>query len=170
LHTHTRTHTNTHIYKHTQTHTRTLCDTSPAAQAILPSYDYQSRKPDLKTTLLFYAHVCVCLWGRACLWGHMSEEWRGKHHLHFYCAFVTIRKRGFSSFPPAAPALSCHASHKSHLCQVSRVNSSFSSVIGHKTRKKKAAGHCSRQNIITSASTVLPAILHVRLGALREQQ
>jgi len=34
----------------------------------------------------------------------------------------------------------------------------------------KAAGHCSRQNIITSASTVLPAILNVRLGALREQQ
>jgi len=74
------------------------------------------------------------------------------------------------SFPPAAPALSCHASHRSHLCQVSQVNSSFSSVIGHKTRKKKAAGHCSRQNIITSASTVLPAILNVRLGALREQQ
>jgi len=34
----------------------------------------------------------------------------------------------------------------------------------------KAAGHCSRQNIITSASTVLPAILNVRLGAQREQQ
>jgi len=74
------------------------------------------------------------------------------------------------SFPPAAPVQSCHASHRSHLCQVSRVNSSFSNVIGHKTRNKKAAGHCSRQNIITSASTVLPAILNVRLGALREQQ
>ena len=74
------------------------------------------------------------------------------------------------SFPPPATALSCHANHRSHLCQVSRVNSSFSSVIGYKTRQKKAAGHCSRQNIITSASTVLPAILNVRLGALREQQ
>jgi len=74
------------------------------------------------------------------------------------------------SFSPAAPALSCHASHRGHLCQVSRANSSFSSVIGHKTRQKQAAGHCSRQNIITSASTVLPAILNVRLGALREQQ
>jgi len=74
------------------------------------------------------------------------------------------------SFPPAAPALSCHASHRGHLCQVSRVNSSFSSVIGHKARKKKAARHCWRQNIITPASTVLPAILNVQLGALREQQ
>jgi len=75
-----------------------------------------------------------------------------------------------SSFPPAAPAPSCHASHRGHMCQVSRVNSSFSSVIGHKTREKSATGHCSRQNIIASASTVLPAILNVRLGALREQQ
>jgi len=43
------------------------------------------------------------------------------------------------SFPPAAPAMSCHASHRSHLCQVSRVNSSFSSVIVHKTRNKKGS-------------------------------
>ena len=74
------------------------------------------------------------------------------------------------SFPPAAPVLSCHASQRGHFCQVSRVNSSFSSVIGHKTRQKKAAGHFWQQNIITSASTVLPAILNVRLFALREQQ
>jgi len=84
------------------------------------------------------------------------------------CMAMAWRVLSRYSFPPAAPALSCHASHRGHLCQVSRVNASFSSVIGHKARKKQAAGHCSLQNLITSASTVLPAILNVRLGALRE--
>jgi len=41
---------------------------------------------------------------------------------------------------------------------------------GSRARKKQAAGHCPRQNIIASTSTVLPAILNVRLGALREHQ
>ena len=62
------------------------------------------------------------------------------------------------------------ASHRGHFCQVSQANSWFLSDIGHTTRKKKATGHCSRQNIIKSASKVLPAILNVLLGALRHQQ
>jgi len=51
-----------------------------------------------------------------------------------------------ASFPPAAPASCCHVGHRSHMCPIFRVNSSFSSVIRRKRRQKHAVQHCPRHN------------------------
>ena len=75
-----------------------------------------------------------------------------------------------ASFPPAAPALRCHVGHRSHMCPVFRVNSSFSSVIRRKRRQKHAVQHCPRHNLFTWASMLISARVNVPLGALRQQQ
>ena len=73
-------------------------------------------------------------------------------------------------FPPAAPASRCNVGHRSHMCPVFRVNSSFSSVIRHKRRQRHAVQHCLRHNLFTWASMLIYAIVNVLLGALRQQQ
>jgi len=82
----------------------------------------------------------------------------------------TAKSWSRSSFPAAAPASRCHVNHGGHMWPVFRVNSSFSSVIGRKRRQKHAVQHCPRHNLITWASILIPALLNVLLGALRQQR
>jgi len=42
--------------------------------------------------------------------------------------------------------------------------------VGRTRRKKHAAGHCLRDNLIIWASMLISALLNVPLGALRQQQ
>jgi len=75
-----------------------------------------------------------------------------------------------ASFKPAAPASRCHVGHRSYMCPIFRVYSSFSSVIRRKRRKKHAVQHCPRQNLFTWASMFISALVNVLLGALQQQQ
>ena len=72
--------------------------------------------------------------------------------------------------PSTAPASRYNVGRRSHMCPVFRVNSSFSSVIRRKRRKKHAVQHCPRQNLFTWASMFISALVNVPLGALRQQQ
>ena len=74
-----------------------------------------------------------------------------------------------ASFPPAAPVSRCHVGHRSHMCPVFRMNSSFLSVIRRKRRQKYAVQHCPRQNLFTWASMFVSALVNAPLGALQQQ-
>jgi len=75
-----------------------------------------------------------------------------------------------ASFPPAAPASRCHVGHRSHMCPVFWVNSSFWSVIRRKRCQKHAVQHCLRHNLFAWASMLISALVNVPVGALRQQQ
>jgi len=51
-----------------------------------------------------------------------------------------------------------------------KLNWHFLRVVGRTRRKKHAAGHCLRDNLITWASLPISVLLNVPLGALRQQQ
>jgi len=51
--------------------------------------------------------------------------------------------RSCTSFPAAAPAASCHASHRGHTCAISQVNPLFSSIERRKRRENHTAEHLS---------------------------
>jgi len=73
-----------------------------------------------------------------------------------------------ASFSQTVPALRCHVGHRSYMCLVFRVNSSFSSVIRRKRRHKHAVQHCPWHNLFTWASMLISALLNVPLGAAHE--
>jgi len=82
----------------------------------------------------------------------------------------SFRTLSHSSSPAADSTLRCHARHRGHTWHVSQANSSFSRLGSCKRRGKCATGHSLQHTLLTLAFIVLPAILSVLLGALREQQ